>query len=152
MSQALIEIMQRETQAALAFVDTLQQERAAIRAGDFQALAGLIEAKQDLAQDIARLSAARQAQMAAAGIRIGPDRRLVGLNIDPAVATAWRDLLLAARGAADANTLAGAVVGAHLKYTEDALNALRQGGESATLYGRNGRTESVGRGVSLASG
>lgn len=152
MSQALIDVMQREAQAALAFADTLQQERAAIRAGDFQALAALIEAKQNLAQDIARLAAARQAQMAAQGIRIGPQRQLIGLNVDPAVAQAWRDLALAARGAADATALTGAVVNAHLKYTSEALQTLRQRGDNATLYGRDGRTETGPRGVSLATG
>lgn len=152
MSQALIDVMHREAQAALAFADTLQQERAAIRAGDFLALSGLIETKQELAQELARLGAARQAQMAAHGIRVGPQRELVGLNVDPAVADGWRDLQLAARGAADATALTGMVVNAHLKFTGDALQALRQRGGNATVYGRDGRTENGPRGVSLASG
>lgn len=152
MSQALIASMQRETQAIAAFVEALQQERTAIRAGDFQSLGDLVQNKQELAQQIAQLGTARQAQMAALGIRVGSGRQLVGLHIDEGVANAWRTLVLTARGAAEANTLNGAVVSAHLEYTKDALQTLRQRGDTATVYGRNGRAQTGPRGVSLASG
>lgn len=151
MSQDLIDCLLREAQAVLAFDDALKQERAAIRAGDFQALNAVIEAKTQLTHELAQLSAARSAQMAAHGIRVGPQNELVGLDIDPGVSAAWRALVIAARNAAEANELNGAVVSAHLQFTEGALKALRER-NSATVYGRNGLAQSAARGVTLASG
>ncbi|MGT2490009.1 hypothetical protein ACU4GD_04395 [Cupriavidus basilensis] len=52
----------------------------------------------------------------------------------------------------DANALNSAVVDAHLEFTEEAILALRQRGDNATLYGKNGRTQTGPQGVSLASG
>ncbi len=153
MSQALIQSIQHETQAIVAFGRALAEEREAIKAGDFQTLSGLLARKEELAQDLSRMIPAREAQMTVAGLRPAPGGQLLGRQVDPAVAEAWRKLVFFARAARDANELNGAVIGAHLEYTQEAIQVLRQGGEdSGALYGRDGKAQSGAGGVSLASG
>jgi len=149
---SLIRSLQHETEAVSAFAGALAEEREAMKSGDFAALSTLLERKTALARALADMSAAREAQMRAAGIRADASGQLVGLRIDPAVTLAWRDLRLAAQSARDASELNGAVINAHLEFTSAALHTLRQRGTDAGLYGRNGRAEGATPGVSLACG
>ncbi|MFJ1258539.1 flagella synthesis protein FlgN [Cupriavidus sp. CuC1] len=152
MSQSLIQNLRRETELAQEFATVLGEERSMIKAGDYQALAGLLERKVELAGLLGALTRTREAQMGAMGIRTGAGGQLFGRQIDPSVEAAWRTLVFAARTASDANTLNAAVVDAHLEFTEEAILALRQRGDNTTLYGRDGRTQTGPQGVSLASG
>lgn len=152
MSQSLIQNLRRETELAQEFAAVLGEERTMIKAGDYQALAGLLERKVELAGLLSALTRTREAQMGALGIRTGAGGQLFGRQIDAGVEAAWRTLVFAARTARDANALNSAVVDAHLEFTEEAILALRQRGDNATLYGKDGRTQTGPQGVSLASG
>jgi flagella synthesis protein FlgN len=153
MTESMVQGMQRETEAVLAFAAALNEERQAIKAGDFALLNTLLERKAQLATTIGELGATRQAQMAALGIRVGAQRQLLGKGVDLAVTAAWQQLVFAARTAADANDFNGAIVNVHLEFTQGALQALRQrGGDTGTLYGRNGLAKTGPQGVSLAAG
>ena len=57
-----------------------------------------------------------------------------------------------ARTARDGNELNAAVVDALRGYTDEAIQVLRQRGDTATVYGRDGRTQTGPQGVSLANG
>jgi flagella synthesis protein FlgN len=153
MTESMVQGMQRETEAVLAFAAALNEERRAIKAGDFALLDTLLERKAQLATMIGELGAIRQAQMAALGIRVGAEQQLLGRGVDSAVTAAWQQLVFAARTAADANDFNGAIVNAHLEFTQDALQTLRQrGGDTGTLYGRDGLAKTGPQGVSLAAG
>lgn len=152
MSQPLILNLQTEAAAIDAFAQALKEERQAIREGDFLRLNELLEHKTELADTLARLAAVREAQMGALGIRIGTDRQPSGRAVTPEVSAAWNALMRAARLASEATELAGAIVAAHLDYTNEALTALRQRGNDTTVYGRDGRPQPGQQGVSLANG
>jgi flagellar biosynthesis/type III secretory pathway chaperone len=56
------------------------------------------------------------------------------------VAEAWRKVVFFAHKARDANELNGAIVNAHLEFTQEAIQVLRQGGAGPNeMYGRNSR-------------
>lgn len=152
MSLPLIQTLQRETEAVKAFADALAEEREAMKAGDAQGLGAVLEHKTALAASLAQLSAAREAQMAACGLRAGPDGMLLGLRVDPELTQAWRTLRLAALGARSASELNTAVIATHLEHTRAAIQVLRQRGADAGLYGRDGRAQGATAGLSLARG
>ncbi|WP_265923017.1 flagellar protein FlgN [Cupriavidus nantongensis] len=153
MSQSLIQSLQRETEGIRAFGQLLAEERDALKRGDFQSLSGLLTRKVELGQALSRQLKAREAQMGALGLRAGPEGQLLGRQVEPAVADAWRGLIFAARTARDANALNGAVVDAHLDFTREAIQALRQhSGGDAGLYGKDGKAAAGVGGVSLAAG
>ncbi len=154
MSQAaLIQSLSHEASAIAAFGRTLADEREAIKRQDFQALSELLNTKIELAQALKIATAAREAQMIALGLRIGAGGLLVGRQVDHEVAEAWRKVVFFAHKAKDANELNGAVVNAHLEFTQEAIQVLRQGGMAPNeMYGRNGKSHSNAAGVSLAAG
>ena len=107
----------------------------------------------ELAQALTRASATREAQMIALGLRIGDGGLLVGREVEPAVAEAWRKVVFFAHKAKDANDLNGAIVNAHLEFTQEAIQVLRQGGMAPNeMYGRDGKSQAAASGVSLAAG
>ncbi|SDD62770.1 flagella synthesis protein FlgN [Cupriavidus sp. YR651] len=154
MSQAaLIQTLKLEADAIAAFGRALADEREAIRHQDFQALSDLLSKKMELAQVLDRATAAREAQMIALGLRVGAGGLLVGRLIEPAVAEAWRKVVFFAHKARDANELNGAIVSAHLAFTQEAIQVLRQGGMTPNeMYGRDGKAQNAAAGVSLAAG
>lgn len=152
MSQSLIQNLGRETELVREFSAVLGEERKLLKTGDYQALAAALERKVELAGLLGALTTAREAQMGALGIRIAAGGQLVGRHVDPGTEAAWRSLVLAARTARDANEFNGAVVEALRGYTDEAIQVLRQRGDTATVYGRDGRTQTGPQGVSLASG
>ncbi|KWR87795.1 flagella synthesis protein FlgN [Cupriavidus sp. IDO] len=153
MSQALIQNLQRETEAINAFGKLLTEERDALKGGNFQALSGLLTQKVELGQALSRQVRAREAQMGALGLRAGPEGQLLGRHIEPGVSDAWRKLIFAARAARDGNQINGAVIAAHLDYTREAIQVLRQhSGGDAGLYGKDGKAAAGVGGMSLASG
>lgn len=153
MSQALIQTLQLEANAIAAFGRALADEREAIRRQDFQALSELLNQKMELAQELTRATAAREAQLIAMGLRVGDGGLLVGGLVPPDVAEAWRKVVFFAHKAKDANELNGAIVNAHLEFTQEAIQVLRQGGAPANeMYGRDGRAHTAAGGVSLAAG
>ncbi|WP_454765870.1 flagella synthesis protein FlgN [Cupriavidus campinensis] len=153
MSQTLIQTLKFEADAIAAFGRALADERDAIRRQDFQALSELLDKKMELAQELTRATAAREAQMIALGLRVGAGGLLVGGMVEAAVAEAWRKVVFFAHKAKDANELNGAIVDAHLTFTQEAIQVLRQGGTPPNeMYGRDGRAQNAAGGVSLAAG
>ena len=154
MSQAaLIQSLSQEATAIAAFGRALADEREAIKRQDFQALSALLNTKMELAQALTRATAAREAQMIALGLRIGDGGLLLGSEVHADVAEAWRKVVFFASKARDANELNGAIVNAHLEFTQEAIQVLRQGGLTPNeMYGRDGRAQSPAGGVSLAAG
>ncbi len=152
MSQSLIQNLSRETELVREFSAVLGEERKLLKTGDYHALAAALDRKVELAGLLGALTTAREAQMGALGIRVAAGGQLVGRHIDPGTETAWRSLLLAARTARDGNELNAAVVEALRGYTDEAIQVLRQRGDTATVYGRDGRTQTGPQGVSLANG
>ncbi|MFJ4293252.1 flagellar protein FlgN [Cupriavidus sp. NPDC089707] len=153
MSQSLIQSLQRETEGVETFGQLLVEERDAIKRGDFTALSELLTRKVEVGQGLSRQVRAREAQMQALGLRAGADGQLLGRQIDAGVADAWRKLIFAARVTRDGNALNGAVIKAHLDFTQEAIQALRQhSGGDAGLYGKDGKAAAGAGGVSLAAG
>ncbi|MNT43576.1 FlgN protein [compost metagenome] len=84
---------------------------------------------------------------------MGPGGLLVGGLVDADVTEAWRKVVFFASKAKDANELNGAIVNAHLEFTQEAIQVLRQGGAGPNeMYGRDGRAQNAASGVSLAAG
>lgn len=154
MSQAaLIQSLSQEATAIAAFGRALADEREAIKRQDFQALSALLNTKMELAQALTRATAAREAQMIALGLRVGEGGLLVGRPVDAEAAEAWRKVVFFAHKAKDVNELNGAIVNAHLEFTQEAIQVLRQGGMAPNdMYGRDGKAQSSAGGVSLAAG
>ncbi len=154
MSQAaLIQSLSLEANAIAGFGRALADEREAIKQQDFQTLSDLLNKKMELAQALTRATAAREAQMIALGLRIGDGGLLVGREVEPAVTEAWRKVMFFAHKARDANEMNGAIVNAHLEFTQEAIQVLRQGGMAPNeMYGRDGKAQSGAGGVSLAAG
>lgn len=150
---ALIQTLSLEANAIAAFGRALADERDAIKRQDFQALSDLLSKKMELAQALTRATAAREAQMIALGLRLGEGGLLVGGPVDASVAEAWRKVVFFAQKARDANELNGAIVNAHLEFTQEAIQVLRQGGMKPNeMYGRDGKAQAASGGVSLAAG
>ncbi|MEN7531368.1 MULTISPECIES: flagellar protein FlgN [unclassified Cupriavidus] len=150
---ALIQSLSLEANAIAAFGRALADEREAIKRQDFQALSTLLNQKMELAQGLNLATAAREAQMIAQGLRVGPGGLLVGREVDPQVAELWRKVVFFAHKAKDANELNGAIVHAHLEFTQEAIQVLRQGGTPPNeMYGRDGKANTGAAGVSLAAG
>lgn len=150
---ALIQTLSVETNAIAAFGRALADEREAIKRQDFQALTDLLGKKMELAQALTRATAAREAQMIALKLRVGPGGLLIGGPLEAGVADAWRKVVFFAHKARDANELNGAIVSAHLEFTQEAIQVLRQGGAGSNeMYGRNGKASTTAGGVSLAAG
>jgi|GEM_PF-1379461 len=154
MSQAaLIQSLKVEASAIAAFGRALSDEREAIKQQDFGALSELLNKKMELAQALRRATAAREAQMIALGLRVGDGGLLMGREVDAEVTEAWRKVVFFAHKAKDANELNGAIVNAHLEFTQEAIQVLRQGGMAPNeMYGRDGRAQANAAGVSLAAG
>ena len=153
MTQTLIQTLKREADAIVAFGRALAEERDALKRGDFQVLSELLSRKMELAQALTRETAAREAQMIALGLRVGPGGLLIGREIEPAVADAWRKIVFFAQKAKQSNDVNGAIVNAHLEFTQEAIQVLRQGSEVANeMYGRDGKAQNAGAGVTLAAG
>lgn len=151
--QALIQTLKRESDAILAFGRALAEERDALKRNDFQALSELLSRKVALGQALSRETAAREAQMIALGLRVGEGGLLIGRQVDPTVADAWRKIVFFAHKAKESNEINGAIVDAHLEFTQEAIQVLRQGGtEPNEMYGRDGKSQNPAAGVQLAAG
>ncbi|CAG2145640.1 flagella synthesis protein FlgN [Cupriavidus plantarum] len=151
--QALIQTLKRESDAILAFGRALADERDALKRNDFQALSELLSRKVELAQALSRETAAREAQMIALGLRVGPGGLLIGRPVDAAVTDAWRKIVFFAQKAKESNEVNGAIVNAHLEFTQEAIQVLRHGDAGPNeMYGRDGKSQNAAAGVTLAAG
>jgi flagellar biosynthesis/type III secretory pathway chaperone len=121
-------------QALDAFVGILDQEHAALAAGDIEALARLLEVKNRLATDTSGVwsHAADWLRRQATG-GIGRD-----LDIPAGMAPTWREIVELARRAESLNRQNGQMIDAQLLRTRGAIEVLQAAARPVHLYGADG--------------
>ena len=136
-----------ECAATRDFIDVLEREQHALKHADVSLLLPLETEKAQQAQQLAQLANARNHWLAKLGYaqdRTGMER---GLEIFPAAADAWQELLQLAETASQLNKINGILVGQRLRYNQQALSILQAATHGTGLYGSDGqpRLFSIGR-------
>lgn len=136
----LLDGIQREHAAVLAFVQLLEAEGEALsrRAAPAE-LGALTDDKNRLADELQRLAQSREEILAAMGHPPGHAGTAAAAGHDAELDAAWRELQAAGEQARQLNERNGVFVRTHLRFASDALAALRSAATSTTPYGANGR-------------
>jgi len=151
MTQALLELLEREHAAAGQFLELLDQEAKAMTEGQFAELPDLAERKSRLAEQLTEIGHRREVLQKNLGY--GPGRSgadAAAAAGDPALRKAWQRLLARAAKARELNHRNGVMVHTHLDFTRQTLNFLQAGGQP--LYGPDGTHQMGGSGNRLAMG
>lgn len=131
-----------ECEITRGFIDVLQREQSALRKAEVSMLLPLAQEKTWLAQQLAQLSDARKRWLLARDSQPADHSRIkYALQGHPGAAEAWRELVGLAETASRLNKINGKLVGQHLRYNQQAIAALQQATQFASLYGANGHTQ-----------
>jgi flagellar biosynthesis protein FlgN len=136
-----VRFIRSECDAIRNFIDTLRREQGALRQADVSLLPLLAEEKAQRAQHLAQLADARKCLLLTQGRatdRAGVERWLQGF---PVAADAWQELIRLAETASQLNSINGKLVGQRLRYNQQAIAALQDATQVASLYGANGHTQ-----------
>lgn len=132
-----------ELAALQAFIEALNDEQAALRGADADALPACTERKLQHMHRLNEATAARNAALAARGLP--PDRDGLGRarQADATLADAIEGLLQRAAAAAEINRVNGRLISTQLQGTRDALRALGlgRGDDAGRLYAADARAQ-----------
>ena len=133
------------------FVALLEQERAALGAGEADTLPGLAAEKTTVLEMLSRCAEQRARMLGIAGVPATAAGMQQLLGSDPDARKIWSDLLEVARRASELNTGNGFLVNQRIAHVERAIDAIS--GPPASLYSTSGITR-YGSGASrtLAQG
>lgn len=144
--------LQQHHDAVVAFIELLEAEQALL--GDaptrVDALADLTERKADQARVLEDLDTQRRALLRSNGYT--PDRE--GGEIaaaDQCCMPLWQALLAQIAAASAQNRINGLAIGNRLDHTSRTLNFIQRA-SGQTVYGRNGRAQSLSRNQNLRGG
>ncbi|MFN3396997.1 MAG: flagella synthesis protein FlgN [Sulfurimicrobium sp.] len=144
--------LQAELEAFREFQQFLQQEQAALTAGDIDRLLQLAPAKTTLMEKLFAFSAERDHALAAAGhenTATGIAAWFNAIGADGETRELWNRLLALAREAEQANRRNGILIETHLRHNQQALAVLRTAANPNSLYGPNGQISSMTSGRPL---
>jgi flagella synthesis protein FlgN len=132
------------------FVAVLAEEKAALIAGEAHRLPALTTEKSALAERLATLDSQRNSALQAQGFapgRQGIDSWLAKQSV--ANATLWREILMLAAQAKQANEINGALIGTQSQQNQQALSVLL--GEFTATYDASGQQQPLSGGRPLGS-
>jgi flagella synthesis protein FlgN len=141
MKDALVATLIEEYSTVEAFASILTLETKALTAvSPLEQLPSIVEKKTELIGVLARLEAARDAQLAELGLPAGWSGMELAASADTRVATQWKLLQKAADRARRVNTNNGELIRVRMDYNQRALKALQVNvPRKANLYGPDGR-------------
>jgi flagella synthesis protein FlgN len=145
--------LRAELEAFREFHLILQQEQAALIAGDIDRLLQLAPGKTALMEKLSTFSAERGRRLAAAGHENNPAGLAAWFNaigVDDETRELWKQLLDLAREAEQANRRNGILIETHLRHNQQALSVLRTAANPGnSLYGANGQISGTSSGRPL---
>ncbi|WP_233832669.1 flagella synthesis protein FlgN [Paraburkholderia sp. ZP32-5] len=141
MKDALVATLIEEYSTVEAFASVLTLETKALTAvSPLEQLPAIVEKKTELIGVLARLEAARDAQLADLGFPAGWSGMELAASGDTRIATQWKLLQKAADRARRVNTNNGELIRVRMDYNQRALAALQVNvPRKASLYGPDGR-------------
>lgn len=135
------------------FNRVLQQEQAALIAGETDSLLQLTNVKTGLMEKLSAFSAERERQMVAAGFKndsAGISAWFKAIGLDNETLEVWNQLLTLARQAEQANRENGILIDTHLRHNQQALAVLKTAANPGNnLYGPNGQISGMSSGRPL---
>lgn len=142
--------LRAEFEAFREFHHMLQQEQAALVAGDIEQLLQLAPGKTRLVEKLTTFSNERGRDLATAGY----ENNLAGLTswfntigVDKETRELWKQLLNLAREAEQANRANGILIATHLRHNQQALATLQTAANPVNnLYGPNGQISGTASG------
>ena len=142
-ADALLQALSNEMHAVQSFIHTLEEEHQALveRAAP-QTLNAITARKQELAEQLESLAAARDAALTSLGFENGYKGMEAAIRQLPAVESLWLQLQTEAEKARTLNERNGLLIRTHLRFTNQALDVLR-GTQGATLYQPDGKRPAV---------
>ena len=139
--------LRAEFEAFQEFHHILQQEQAALIAGDIDLLLQLAPGKTGLIEKLSAFSAERDRHLAAAGHENTPTGLAAWFNaigMDDETRELWNQLLNLAREAEQANRRNGILIETHLRHNQQALAVLQTAANPGnSLYGPNGQISGI---------
>jgi len=144
--------LQAELDAFREFIDTLQQEQAALIEGDIDRLLLLVPGKTALMEKLSAFSNERGRKLAAAGHENNPAGLAAWFKATGAsdeTRKLWNQLLDLAREAEQANRRNGILIDTHLRHNQQALAVLQTAANPGSLYGANGQISGLSSGRPL---
>jgi flagella synthesis protein FlgN len=135
--------LRAEFEAFREFHQLLQQEQAALIAGDIDRLLNLAPVKTGLIEKLSSFGAERGRRLAAAGHENSPSGLAVwfdAIGMDDETRDLWNQLLVLAREAEQANRRNGILIETRLRHNQQALAVLKSAANPGnSLYGPNGQ-------------
>jgi flagella synthesis protein FlgN len=145
--------LRAEFEALREFHQLLQQEQAALIAGDIDRLLQLAPGKTGLMEKLSSFSAERGRHLAAAGYENNPAGLAAWFNaigVDDETRELWNQLLDLAREAEQANRRNGILIETHLRHNQQALAVLKTAANPGnSLYGPDGQISGITSGRPL---
>ena len=138
-----LEVLQQERERVREFLDLLEQEQAALVAGDHDELITFTEQKAARILDLRRFSDARSRLLASHGLRADKDGMSAWVERlgDEQTRRLWDEIKSLAAQVRSANEINGALVAARLKHNQAAIAALQSAAHSGSgVYGPDGGT------------
>jgi flagella synthesis protein FlgN len=136
-------VLEQERDRVREFLELLQQEQAALVAGDHDELMAFTEQKAARILDLRRVSDARSRLLASHGLRADRDGMSTWIEQhgDEPIRRLWDDIKSLAAQVRAANEINGALVAARLKHNQAAIAALQSAARSGSgVYGPDGAT------------
>ncbi len=125
------------------FIDLLRREQDLLKQGETETLLPLIESKNSLANALASLAQAREANLAGYGFPSG--RAGMEAWVDKAgladLRQSWHTLLTLAAEARELNQLSGKLIGLHMNHNQQAFAAMMRATDRAMTYGPDGQQQ-----------
>jgi flagella synthesis protein FlgN len=138
-----VAVLEQERERVREFLELLQQEQAALVAGDHDDLLAYTEQKAARILDLRRISDARSRLLASHGLRADKDGMSAWIERygDEPIRKLWDDIKSLAAQVRAANEINGALVAARLKHNQAAIAALQTAARNGTgVYGPDGGT------------
>lgn len=149
-TEKLHECLLEEDALVVEFTELLGSETVALtERQSFNALNAITESKNGIAVRLHELSARRDALLAELGYAPGHAGTTAAAADHPDIAATWRQLLDRCAAAAGINDRNGALIDMHLRYTEEALDALQSMTRRSSLYEANGRSRQGNTGKTI---
>ena len=140
-------LLASERDAIFHFVELFKREEASLRQGGSDEIFRLVIEKEALATQLSSITAQRCAWLAEQGLT--PDRSGIEAwcashpEAGEALST-WSEIVVLAGEARELQRLNGELIGIHMRYNAQALEALQRGAKPLDLYGPDGQSKASG--------
>jgi len=143
----LLDCLREEDAVIVEFTSLLEDESTALSGRQsFEALQAITDRKNEYAARLGGLSHRRDTLQEELGLPAGHEGTEAAVARHPELAESWQTLLAHSAKAAAINERNGSLIDMHLRYTEEALETLRNVGAGAAgnLYTSQGRSGAAG--------